>query len=66
MSATAGNLRGFFNDDGTPVNPDLMPKPSLCITCRHDNDPQHEELCALNCMDQQGTDGFKCDAYENN
>lgn len=40
-------LHGFFNDDGTPVNPDLMPKPSLCATCKHDNDPKQETLCAL-------------------
>lgn len=57
-------LHSFFNDDGTPVNPDLMPKPSLCTTCKHDNDPNQETLCALNRMGQQGTDDFKCEAYE--
>lgn len=60
----AEKLYGFFNDDGTPVNPDLMPKPSLCATCKHDNDPNQETLCALNRMDQRGTDDFKCEAYE--
>ncbi len=57
-------LHGFFNGDGTPVNPDLMPKPSLCTTCKHDSDPNQETLCALNRMDQRGTDDFKCEAYE--
>ena len=57
-------LHGFFNDDGTPVNPDLMPKPSLCVTCKHDGDPQQENLCTLNRMEQQSKDDFKCNAYE--
>jgi len=57
-------LHEFFNDDGTPVNPDLMPKPSLCVTCKHDDDPTQENLCMLNRMDQQGERDFKCDAYE--
>jgi hypothetical protein len=60
----AEKIHGFFNDDGTPVNPDLMPKPSLCATCKHDGDPNQEAICALNRMDQQGTDDFKCEAYE--
>ena len=57
-------LYGFFKDDDTPVNPDLMPKPSLCATCKHDSDPEQETLCALNRIDQQGTADFKCEAYE--
>lgn len=57
-------LEGFFRDDGTPVNPDLMPKPSLCITCRHDGDPGQEIPCRLNRIDQQGRGDFKCGAYE--
>jgi len=56
-------LHGFFNDDGTPVNPDLMPKPSLCTTCKHDRDPEQKTLCALNRLGQQSTDEFKCEAY---
>lgn len=57
-------LHGFFNDDGTPVNPDLMPKPSLCATCKYDGDPKQEAVCALNRMDQQSADDFRCEAYE--
>jgi len=26
---------GFFRDDGTLVNPDLTPKPGLCVICKH-------------------------------
>lgn len=54
----------FYKDDGTEVNPDLIPKPSLCITCRKDEMPSEEILCDLNRMDQQGNDEFICGAYE--
>lgn len=57
-------LRGFFSDDGTPVNPDLAPKPSLCVTCKHDGDSGQEVPCMLNRIDQHGEDNFKCEAYE--
>ncbi|MBL7131239.1 MAG: hypothetical protein ISS45_07560 [Candidatus Omnitrophica bacterium] len=57
-------LQGFFDNDGTPVNPDLVPKPSLCISCKHDSDPEQEALCNLNRMDQQGKSDFKCEAYK--
>ena len=55
----------FYNDDGTEVNPDLIPKPSLCISCRKDGLPGEEDiLCTLNRMDQMGEEEFKCYAYE--
>ena len=53
-----------YNDDGTEVNPDLIPKPSLCISCRKDEILSEEILCNLNRMDQQGKDEFICGAYE--
>jgi SET domain-containing protein len=58
-----GNIPKFFNDDGTEVNPDLIPKPSLCITCRKEGLPGEEILCDLNRMSQQEEE-FKCGAYE--
>ena len=57
-------IDGFFNDDGTPINPHIVPKPSLCVSCRHDDDPNKEQLCALNRLDQQLEATFRCDAYE--
>ena len=30
------NQPKYFNDDGTEFNPDLIPKPDLCITCKRD------------------------------
>lgn len=56
-------LFGYFNDDGTPFNPDLIPKPSLCATCKKNDDPKQEILCNLNRADQDG-DIFICFAYE--
>ena len=38
----------FFDDDGTELNPDLIPKPDLCVTCAKDNEPGKEEvLCTM-------------------
>jgi hypothetical protein len=54
----------YFDDDGTELNPDLTPKPSLCISCAKDGDPNEEMLCNLNRLDQQGEAEFKCFAYE--
>ena len=54
----------FFHDDGTEVNPDLIPKPSLCISCKKDGLRDEEILCNLNRMDQLGEDEFICGAYE--
>ena len=58
------NITKFFNDDGTEVNPDLIPKPDLCISCKKDGLPDEEILCSLNRMDQQGEEEFICGAYE--
>ena len=62
-----GNFLGFFNDDGTRINPELVQKPSLCLTCKKDDetDPEENMLCILNRADQMDEDGeFKCGAYE--
>lgn len=59
------NIPKFFHDDGTEVNPDLIPKPDLCISCRKDMLGGEEEiLCTLTSMDQQEDEEFKCGAYE--
>ena len=43
----------FYDDDGTEITPDLVPKPSLCLLCIKDDDPKEEPLCLLNRFDQQ-------------
>lgn len=55
---------GFFRDDGTVINPNLIKKPSLCVSCRKDDDPQEEILCTLTRADQQGEEEFQCEASE--
>ena len=55
----------YFDDDGDEINPDLIPKPDLCITCKKDGIPGREEiLCSLTRVGQQGNKEFICDAYE--
>ena len=54
----------YFDDDGTEINPDLVHKPGLCISCKYDEDSSQEILCTLNRIDQQGKDNFQCGAYE--
>ena len=55
----------FFDDDGTEINPDLLPKQDLCVSCAKDNVPGKEEmLCTLTRADQQGEDEFYCEAYQ--
>jgi hypothetical protein len=60
---TADGRMHFFDDDGNEVNPYLIPKPSLCVSCAKDDDPAEAPLCALNRLDQKDEDDFKCGAY---
>lgn len=57
-------LHGFYRDDGTEINPELIPKPSLCILCTKDDDPKEEIPCILTRADQQGEAEFICHAFE--
>lgn len=57
-------IHGFFSDDGYEINMDLIKKPTLCLTCIHDNDPNEEILCNLTRLDQQGEPDFECFAYK--
>ena len=55
----------FYNEDGSEFNPDLIPKPDLCISCKRDGLSGEEEiLCNLTRADQQGEDEFECEVYE--
>ena len=54
----------FFQDNGSEINPELISKPALCLTCKKDNDPQEEILCILTRADQQDEAEFICGAYE--
>lgn len=55
---------GFYDDDGNKLNPDLIAKPSLCVSCAKDGDPTEDILCTLSRFDQQEGEEFVCYAYE--
>ena len=59
------HIRKYFDDEGNEINPNLISKPDLCITCKKNELSGEEEiLCNLTRADQQGQDEFTCDAYE--
>ena len=56
---------GFYDDNGNKINPDLSPRPQLCMSCRkNDLGGMEEILCTLNRLDQKDSDEFICGAYE--
>ena len=55
---------GFFHGDGTEINPDLIVKPSLCVSCKKDDDPSEEIPCTLTRTDQVNEKEFHCDAFD--
>ena len=57
-------MNGYFDDDGNELNPDLIPKPDLCLSCKKNEDPNEEILCNLNRLDQRNESEFRCFAYE--
>lgn len=58
-------ISGYFNDDGTEINADLVPKPGLCLTCKKDNAEGKEEIvCTLTRNDQKDEGDFECGAFE--
>lgn len=59
-------INGIYNDDGTKVDMDSIPVPSLCVICKHHNSDDFEEniLCLLNRSDQKDDDNFECGSYE--
>lgn len=58
-------VSGYYDDDGTEINADLLPKPGLCLTCKKDSAGEKEEiLCVVTRNDQKGHKDFECGAYE--
>ena len=57
-------IAGLFDDDGYEINTDLIKKPSLCLTCAKDDDPNEEMLCNMNRYDQKDDKEFICFAYK--
>ncbi len=63
MTEKENDISGFYDDDGTKIDPNLIEKPSLCTTCKKDDEEKEEMLCTMNKFDQQGEDEFLCGAY---
>lgn len=59
-------INGFYNDDGTKIDPETVPVPGLCVICKsHQADDWEENLlCLMNRHDQRNEDDFKCEAFE--
>ena len=57
-------IAGFFNDDGYEINSELIKKPSLCLMCINDDDPNEEMLCNMTRNDQRDEKEFKCFAFQ--
>ena len=58
-------ISGFYDDDGNKINPELVSKPSLCVTCKKDDAGEKEEIiCILTRYDQRDEENFECYAYE--
>lgn len=58
-------IHGFFDDDGFEINTELIKKPSLCLTCVNNDNPNEELLCNMTRYDQRDSDDFMCFAYKN-
>jgi len=54
----------YWNDDATEFNPNLVPKPSLCVNCAKDEIESEHILCNLTRADQQDEKEFQCFAYQ--
>jgi hypothetical protein len=59
-------MSGIFNDDGTKVDIDSIPLPSLCVICRqHMTDDEEENiLCLMNRNSQCDENEFQCGMFE--
>ncbi|MCK5210022.1 MAG: hypothetical protein KAQ79_18435 [Cyclobacteriaceae bacterium] len=57
-------IAGLFDDDGYEINTDLINKPSLCLTCINDDNPNEEISCNLTRHDQRDEKEFICFAYK--
>ena len=58
-------ISGFYDDDRTKINPELISNSGLCVTCKkNDAGGMEEILCTLTRSDQRGEKDFECDAYE--
>lgn len=55
----------YFNDNGTEFEPNLIPKPPLCLACAQNtqDDKRAHLLCNLTRADQAEEEEFVCYAF---
>jgi hypothetical protein len=60
------DINGFYNDDGTKIDPESVPVPGLCIICQkyQSDDWEDNVLCTLNRNDQRDEPDFQCGAFK--
>ncbi len=55
----------YYDDNDNKVDPDIIPKPDLCVTCEKDSIPGMQQIvCNITRVGQYGNREFICDAYE--
>jgi hypothetical protein len=61
-----GFVNGFFNDDGTRIDPESVPVPALCMVCKsyYEKDSEENFLCMMNRNDQRNDSSFICGTFE--
>lgn len=59
------HLLRYFNVDGTPLNPDLIPTTQLFLSCVKNEDENEELLCNLTHLDQADEKEFICYGFQN-
>jgi len=42
MDQPDDTISGFYDDDGTKIDPNLMGKPSLCATCKKGDEEKED------------------------
>jgi len=57
-------INGIFDNDGFEINTELIKKPSLCLLCVNDDNPDEEMLCNLTRYDQNDDIEFNCFAFK--
>ena len=57
-------INGFFDDDGYEVIRNLIKKPSLCVACLNDDNPDEKIFCDMTRYDQKDEEDFTCFAYK--
>lgn len=61
-------MNGFYNDDGSEIDPETVPLPGLCVICKKYMSENWEQnmFCILNRNDQRNNKNFDCGMFEIN